>query len=60
MTNAEKIRDMTDDDLAKWIAKEGGDCKGDPDYLETCSVKKCVMCWLGWLESKADGDEVAK
>lgn len=54
MTNADKIRQMTDEDLAEYIRVffpevcPPGNCPGE-DY--------CYKCWLDWLKQEVrDGD----
>ena len=61
MTNAEKIRAMTDEELAKWFAGRITDCIDCPAY-ETCDDVKvgwtsCIDLLLRWLEQEADDDE---
>lgn len=48
-TNADKIRQMTDEELAKWIARqttEGGRTIPDETY----------KCWLDWLKQEVESD----
>ena len=44
MTNADRIRDMSDEELAKWLEYEGGGA-----CAEVCG-------WLNWLQSPAEED----
>lgn len=51
MTNADRIRAMTDEELAIEETSKGGcphDCE-TPDDLDT----DCVRCWLDWLKQEA-------
>ena len=53
-TNADRIRAMTDEELAEYICKvqyrEGDVCP--PTH--NCAVDKaCVKCWLDWLKEEA-------
>ena len=54
MTNADCIRSMTDEELAKWRSR--GQCPtghyhGDYD----CMNRSCKDCWLEWLK---ENDEI--
>ena len=54
ITNADRIRAMTDEELAKYICKtqyrEGDVCP--PTH--NCAVdKSCENCWLDWLKQEA-------
>ena len=56
MTNADIIRNMTDEELAMWIAENTG-C-GDWCMLsEKCMSNHdcCSDMWIDWLRSEADG-----
>ena len=50
-TNADKIRSMTDEELAKII---GGKCICPPTSgcSEVCG--DCDACWLGWIQQPAE------
>lgn len=52
MTNADKIRAMSDEAFAEYLKFEGG-CR--PDMTEdTCfRFDSCEECWLDWLKQKA-------
>lgn len=54
-TNADRIRNMTDEELAKEIA-EGIECMQCPynDDYETCGAIECEKLFLDWLQSEAD------
>lgn len=52
MTNADRIRVMTDEELAIEETAKGGcphDCE-TPDDMDT----DCVRCWLDWLKQEVD------
>lgn len=51
-TNADAIRDMTDEELAIEMTAKGGcphDCE-EPENMDT----DCVKCWLDWLKQEAE------
>ena len=51
-TNADRIRAMTDEELAKWIADIYPDCP--PGYnCDSSRVTDCCDCWLDWLKQEA-------
>lgn len=50
-TNADRIRAMTDEELAVEMCAKGGcphDCE-TPDDMDT----DCVQCWVNWLKEEA-------
>ena len=50
-TNADRIRSMTDEDLAESIhSVMAGYC---PVKTSECTGK-CIACWLRWLKKEAD------
>jgi hypothetical protein len=49
MTNADKIRGMTDEQLAKFLV-EVIDCWYCPTYQECTNVKSCDNALLAWLQ----------
>ena len=49
MTNADRIRAMTDEELADWHAS----C---PYIDKECTMKGCVKCVLEWLQQPEEGD----
>ena len=64
MTNADKIRSMTDEELAKFLA-DGFDCEGcelsyvEDIWHETHCNGKHNECWknlLEWLKQPAEGE----
>lgn len=46
-TNADRIRSMTDEELARWIA----DDLIEPGYY---SGDECYLLWLDWLKQEVD------
>lgn len=58
MTNGDRIRAMTDEEIAERIDMcppvwgETGEC---PHKWE--SDDKCLTCWLEWLKREADDDD---
>ena len=56
-TNADKIRAMTDEEIAKLFAY-GLDCPTDVQFLSNCpfhdDATVCQNCWLDWLQKEAD------
>ena len=59
MTHADKIRAMTDEELAEWGCALAG-CPPGPDLTELCYPEAygnrscCYKCWLGWLKQEVD------
>lgn len=49
MTNADKIRAMTDEELAYWIM-----CPYDSPYCT--GTDRCIECTLEWLKQPAEDD----
>lgn len=53
-TNADKIRSMSDEEMAEFICKtqyrEGDVC---PPTHECAVDKSCEKCWLDWLRKEA-------
>lgn len=48
MTNAEKIRHMTDEEIAEWLCTETGCC--NCKYLFSNKCKDGKNPWLDWLK----------
>ena len=55
MTNAQKIRSMTDEELAELIDRETDSCAptGDCEKMS----RDCKACWLEWLQQPAEDDK---
>ena len=51
MTNADRIRSMTDEELAELIDRETDSCAptGDCEKMS----RDCKACWLEWLQQPA-------
>ena len=54
-TNADRIRSMTDEELAKWLGTRGHEC---PERWKACNIgivdheDDCIPCWLKWLKEE--------
>ena len=62
MTNAEKIRAMSDKKLAKWVRGRIKDCVNCPAFDEFCSKvtvlrTSCTYVLWRWLKQEADDDK---
>ena len=56
MTNADRIRAMSDEELAKIIEHElGCPVTGDCERMS----RDCKACWLDWLQRTAEEDDHA-
>lgn len=57
MTNADKVRQMTDEELWNWLDYLGIACMcGCYHDLARCkNYVKCRVCWMAWLAEDADG-----
>ena len=57
MTNADRIRAMSDEELADFLADDYRACPPKPRYHK-CSkyIDKCDGCWLEWLKQPAKGE----
>lgn len=54
-TNADKIRHMTDEELADWISEQGVDCaycRIESLCYEECKFGDCKKAWLIWLKQE--------
>lgn len=55
MTIAERIRSMTDEELAEWLMIEHNDCELCPDYtVDGDCYAGCVAKWLTWLKQEVE------
>lgn len=55
ITNADRIRSMTDEELAVEMCAKGGcphDCE-TPDDMDT----DCLQCWLDWLKEEVTAND---
>ena len=57
MTNADKIRTMSDEELAEWLIRvqyrEGDICAPTHDVQNCRYAEGCKACWLEWLKEEA-------
>ena len=59
VTNADRIRAMSDEELAKWIDWLFGRCEWcDTDKIATddCNDVECAPCILEWLQQPFEGE----
>lgn len=52
-TNADRIRAMSDEELAEWLYEYGGGAPNCDKELGTFDYKRCADCWLDWLQQEA-------
>ena len=52
MTNADKVRQMTDEELLEWLCDVGA-CMVDNNSPH-CGDNRCRECWKDWLAEDAD------
>lgn len=53
LTNADRIRAMSDEELAKWFCVMNADDCPDKAHELHCT-DKCYECWLDWLKSPVE------
>lgn len=53
-TNADRIRSMTDEELAEWIAKisDCGECEVCSHVKCMASEESCACAWRDWLKQE--------
>lgn len=56
ITNADRIRSMTDEELARILSEE---CHGTIECPNCCgeytgTIKSCTECWLDWLKQESE------
>lgn len=56
-TNADKIRQMSDEELAGWLAKHNERSAVCPNFGAHDCQASCKQCWLEWLKQEADNGE---
>ena len=58
-TNADKIRAMTDEELAEWTGKVADDGYGmcAPGHYDCEGRDSCAPCWLDWLKQEVEDDK---
>lgn len=57
MSNADRIRAMTDEELADFINDTEYGFIDRPGMCDVCDhhrIKACCECWLEWLKREAD------
>lgn len=54
-TNADKIRAMTDEELAEFMG-EVEEFNGCPAHGERNCTAECTKCWLEWLKQEKTDD----
>lgn len=57
ITNADRLRQMSDEELAKWFCVMNIDDCPDKAHQMKCT-DKCYECWLDWLKSPVEPVEV--
>ena len=53
ITNADRIRVMTDEELAEWLAKHNERSAVCPNFGAHDCQASCRQCWLDWLKEEA-------
>lgn len=57
MTNADKIRNMTDEELATWlIYGESDNCECCDYEFKNCEGENCYRSMIRWLKQQAKGE----
>lgn len=56
MTNADRIREMSDEELADWINTKRmcEQCANDYEPEDVCMKEPCINGILRWLQSEAE------
>ena len=58
ITNGDRIRAMTDEELAEFISRvEIGDCDYGKTFCDLCDINSCGECLLEWLKQPYKEDE---
>ena len=52
ITNADRIRSMSDEKLAEFMKYSGASCP-DAHFVGDYSCHDCKECWLDWLKQEA-------
>lgn len=55
-TNADRIRSLSDEELAEWIGKVTGGGYGmcAPGHYDCTGKDSCAPCWLDWLKKEVE------
>ena len=57
MTNADRIRAMSDEELAGWLSGEfSKDCDVCPDFIYAGNCPSCSKKWLNWLKQEVNDE----
>lgn len=56
-TNADRIRAMSDIELAKWVCSVHGSCPQFCPMQSDCDGEDCDGEWLDWLKQEVDSDQ---
>ena len=59
MTNGERLRQMTDEELGKWISLRVNCvfCDLDKECIERCEDKECFHVYADWLKQESEDTE---
>lgn len=61
VTHGDRIRAMSDEELAEWLSKTRAmwECRPKADKVRRgrCDADECDKCWLDWLQSPAEGGD---
>lgn len=49
-TNADRIRSMTDEELAGWLLSQGCNAHSNDEWCK--KHRNCQACWLEWLKQE--------
>ena len=55
LSNSDRIRAMTDEELAEHIWKKAG-CPAGRNYVTCGYAGSCKDCWVDWLQQPAEED----
>ena len=55
LTNADRLRAYSDEELAEWLYDRGGSAPNCDRVNMAFDYKKCNECWLDWLRQPAEG-----
>ena len=53
-TNVNRIRSMTDEELAEWLAAHNERNAVCPNFGAYNCQANCIQCWLAWLKQKEE------
>ncbi len=56
VTNADRIRAMSDEELAEWLWFKVGKCPPFDVCPSQCIPCEAKDCWLDWLKKKAESE----